>query len=189
MIRLHFSGPFGWIQRDGVPSIFNATEGKGKGLYLWTVDGPGGELVYYVGETSRSFAQRHIEHLKEHLAGAYHLFEPEATLQGKKVDVWPGIYGSPSRPSVEAWLDHYPQFAATAAKLARVYRFFLADAAWDARLRHRVEAAISTALRESDHNFQDDNVRYRPRRSDELELEVEIGCSSRLLGLPRFVRA
>lgn len=60
---VEFVGPLSWLGGTGIPSIFEAEIGKRSGLYLWTVPLDAGELVYYVGETGRSFAQRMLEHL------------------------------------------------------------------------------------------------------------------------------
>lgn len=55
------------------------------GIYLWTVATPDGDdLVYYVGETARSFADRLTEHLKEQLSGAYRIYDPEPFGAGTK---------------------------------------------------------------------------------------------------------
>jgi len=188
-LHAQFVGPFGWIERDGVPSIFDAPEGRVGGLYLWTVAVSDGELVYYVGETSRSFAQRHREHLKEHLAGTYHVYDPTAFRQGKKIELWSGQYDPRSRPTVGEWLARYPSLTAAISELVGVYRFFVAPAPWETRLRHRAEAAIARALWDSGRNFQDEGVRYRPRQKDESALSLTITCSHPLLGLPSTLSA
>jgi hypothetical protein len=69
-------------------------------------------------------------------------------------------------------------------ELVEVYRFFIAEGSWDSRIRHRAEAAISRAIRESPHDLQDDDVRYWPRRSDEEPIELVVESSRPILGLP-----
>jgi hypothetical protein len=187
--RLEFRGPFGWTARDDVPCIFDSPEGKGTGLYLWTVAVQAGELAYYVGETSRTFAQRHLEHLKEHLAGAYHVHEPSAFRQGLKVELWPGHYGPRPRPSVADWLARYPSLTEAVTELAGIYRFFVAHVEWESRLRHRAEAAIASVLKGSAHSFQDEGGRYWTRRPSEPPVALEVTSASPILGLPSTLAA
>ena len=92
-IIVEFIGPLSWIEGNGIPSILKAEAGKKSGVYLWTVQIDEGELVYYVGQTGRSFSQRMIEHFKEHMSGGYHLYEPDQFSRGQKVLLWPGRYG------------------------------------------------------------------------------------------------
>jgi hypothetical protein len=61
---IHFYGPYSWVDDRGVDYIFTADIGQKAGLYLWTIKLAGGELIYYVGETGRSFSTRMLEHFR-----------------------------------------------------------------------------------------------------------------------------
>jgi hypothetical protein len=75
ILKLKVKGPFFWLDE---PLISAAGMAKGKGVYLWTVAARQGELIYYIGETTRSFASRMKEHLIQYLSGMYGTFEPLA---------------------------------------------------------------------------------------------------------------
>lgn len=92
MLTVPFEGPFSWQGLPGAPSIFESSVGRASGIYLWTVPQDGYELIYYVGETGRTFATRMQEHYKEHAAGFYHLNDADALTQGRRELVWPGLW-------------------------------------------------------------------------------------------------
>ena len=87
-LDLSFSGPFAWLPGGDLEWLSEATVGKEPGIYLWTVLAPEGELVYYLGETGRSFGRRMEEHLQEQLSGRYRLYEPEEFFRGGKRLLW-----------------------------------------------------------------------------------------------------
>ena len=84
-VTLNFVGPFSWAGTSEAPSLCESEAGKESGIYLWTVRRPEGELVYYVGETGRSFADRMCDHFREHASGGYNLHSPEEFRQGQRV--------------------------------------------------------------------------------------------------------
>ena len=186
-LSIHFTGPLAWSASEGAPSVFEDPLTWKCGLYLWTVETPAGEFVYYVGETGRTFSIRLFEHLKEHLAGAYHVYDPEPFHMGEKVELWPGLYGRPRSQAVPELLARYAELAGPIDALARTYRFFLAPLEGDRRLRERAEAAIAGALAASQRNFQDAGIRYRPRYVHEDPLVLEITCDRVLLDLPSVI--
>jgi hypothetical protein len=184
---VEFFGPFSWTGSNA-PSVFEAPMAAQSGIYLWTVQVSDGELIYYVGETGRSFITRMQEHLKEHLAGGYHLYRLLEFSAGKKVPLWKGLYGLDREPSLSEFLKRYLDLVPAIGELSRTYRFFLAPIQEGRRERERIEAAIASTL--YSHNdplirqFQDTGIRYRPRWTSETPETVALQAHARLLGLP-----
>ena len=145
-IIVEFVGPFSWLDGQAIPSILKADAGKKRGVYLWTVPLGDGELVYYVGETGRAFAQRMVEHFKEHSSGGYHLYEPHEFRHGRKVLLWPGRYGPDKEPSLSTFIERFQDLSPAIADLAKLYRFYLAPLECDKRLRERIESALANHL-------------------------------------------
>lgn len=186
-VAVNFDGPFSWIDSGGLPCMFDHPIGAKAGIYLWTVGTPEGELIYYVGETGRSFAGRLFEHLKEHLAGAYHVWEPEPLGRGVKVELWAGIYGRNRREATRGLVEKHESLAGAISGLISVYRFFVAPLDCDQRTRQRIEAGIALylyGLGDAPTNFQDRGIRYLPRYAGELPITLDIDSARLLRGLP-----
>ena len=73
-IALSFSGPFCWPGASDSPSVYDAHEVRKAGIYLWTAPLLDGHLIYYVGETGRSFHVRLRQHYEELVAARYHVY-------------------------------------------------------------------------------------------------------------------
>ena len=184
---VQFYGPYSWADDKGVDCIATADLGQKAGLYLWAITLAEGELIYYVGETGRSFRTRMLEHFKEHMSGGYHLYEPDAFACGKKVMLWPGRYDPERKTTVLEFLDVFGELAGAMVSLARVYRFYLAPLECERRLRERIEAGLASHLYQQDGiigQAQDKGIRYRGRRVDESPIEVLFQTDAILLGLP-----
>jgi hypothetical protein len=188
-----FVGPFTWGHQDGTPSIFDEPVSGEHGLYLWTVPQlEAGEFVYYVGETGRSFGTRMEEHLKEHLAGFYHLYDPDLFQKGTKRMVWEGHWDVDRKRSVNEIVENYPTLCETIGRLTGLYRFFVASFDSEPRLRKRIEAAIALHLYSQEGivgSFQDKGIRYTPRTSDEEPVRVKVVCPQPIVGMPTEVMA
>jgi hypothetical protein len=78
---------------DTLPLVSDCAESRGAGLYIWAVPTAVGELVQYVGQTGRSFRARFAEHLRDQIAGLYRISDAAELREGRKVVLWPGIYG------------------------------------------------------------------------------------------------
>ena len=57
---VEIKGPYSFLKNSDYPSFFNTSLIERKGIYLWTVPYTDSELVYYVGETGRSFRIRMV---------------------------------------------------------------------------------------------------------------------------------
>jgi hypothetical protein len=175
-IELSFSGPYSWVDSSKIPCLFESPLRQKAGIYLWTVPQAKDCLIYYVGETGRTFDVRFFEHFKEHFSGCYHLYDPISLSEGKKVCIWPGKYDKEFKFSIPSLADSFTKLAPTIVSLARLYRFYLAPIDCDMRLRQRLEAAIADHLYKKPGiigQFQDRGIRYRPRKREEKEIKFE----------------
>jgi hypothetical protein len=191
-IELKFSGPYAWLPGLSAPSLGEVELGTSPGIYLWTVPSTVGELVYYVGETSRSFARRMDEHLAEQLSGRYRIYNPEAFLRGEKDLLWRGVYGRGAQPNVSGFVDKLPTWAPSLVEFVRSIRFHVAPTTCSDRSRRRIEAALANRLQEQKGligEFQEEDVRYVPRRAEEEPITVNIAWQQKPLGVPEQLEA
>lgn len=190
-IPVSFGGPFSWHGTPDAQSIFDVNEGAGKGIYLFTVPLPDGYLIYYVGETGRTFRDRLFEHYTEHAAGMYHVYSPAEFARGEKVMLWPGRFDMACRKPKKDCIAAYTQLSVPIWEMTRMFRLFLAPLACERRVRCRIEAAIANALYGTPGmigNFQD-KVNYSPRADGETSVQCVLSSSARLLGLPERFEA
>jgi len=191
-MKIEFNGPYSWSNENGIASVFDNPFSKKQGIYLWTVPQKEGELVYYIGETGRSFSIRMLEHLKEHLAGFYHLYDPIKMQNGIKDSVWPGYYDKNNRKAITDIINNSVGNTAVAYELTKVYKFYLAPTEIEDRLRRRIEAAIAIHLYNQPGiigSFQDDGIRYAPRKEREEPVQVTIEAPNMICGLPNEINA
>jgi len=180
-------GPFSWLGYEDTKSIFSASEGKLSGIYLWTVKVEDGELVYYVGKTNRSFSQRMQEHLKEHLAGFYHVNSPIEFKRGEKNSLWDGMYLRYKTPEPAELVKIYPMISSQIIELAKIYRFFIAPLDFEKRILERIECAFARHLYKQPGkigSFQESGLNYRSRIASEPPGFALFNSSTKILGLP-----
>ena len=186
-LNVDFSGPFSWLGASSAPSVLDCELRKSFGVYLWAIPRPDGYLVYYVGETGTSFARRLTDHYKEHAACFYHLYSPDPFACGRKALAWPGRYDAKDRRSVLECIAAYPELAPSVAELTALYRFLLAPLSVSTRLRRRIEAAIALSLYAAPGrvgSFQDQGIRYSPKKSEEEPIQCTFNSTVPILGLP-----
>lgn len=182
-----FIGPFSWHGQDNTKSIFNASEGKNSGIYLWTIEVEEGELVYYVGKTNRHFSKRLLEHFKEHLAGFYHINSPDDLKKGKRVSLWDGMYLRYKSPKPDELFKIYPTISKQIVDVARIYHFYIAILKADRRILERIESAFANHLYKQGGmigEFQEQGLNYRPRLPSEQPAIAYFRSSAKILGLP-----
>lgn len=190
-IVLSFAGPFSWPGTPDAASVFEVDEARKAGIYLWTVPLPEGQLIYYVGETGRTFRARLYEHYTEHAAAMYHVYSPAEFARGEKILLWPGRFDATNRKFEKECIANHAQFCGPIREMTYILRFFLAPLACSERMRRRVEAAIAQALYNTPGlvgSFQDRGIRYWPRTDDGESVECRATSQAHLLGLPeRFL--
>ena len=187
-ILIPFAGPFSWAGTPGAPCVLEADEAHKIGIYLWTVPLPDGHLIYYVGETGRSFAVRLRQHYEELIGARYHIYSAAEFARGEKVLLWPGRFDVKSRKSDAECQANCSRLSAQIQEMVSVLRFFIAPLNCDTRVRRRIEAAMAQALYDAPGlvgGFQDQGVHYWPRTASEGPIECVLSSPARLMGLPQ----
>lgn len=191
-IELKFSGPYSWLPGSSITYLAETGVGSRSGIYLWTINSTLGEIVYYIGETARSFVRRMDEHLAEQLSGRYRLYEPNAFLRGEKNLLWRGVYGPGAQPNVSGFVAQLPSLAPALVQVVRAMRFHVAPTTCSDRSRLRIEAALAYHLRKQEGlvgTFQDEDVQYKPRRLNEDPITVKLSWEQKPLGVPDQMEA
>ncbi len=186
-MNIEFLGPFCIQNQQGLSSLFDVPISNKYGIYLWTIPQDSFEYVYYVGETGRSFRTRMIEHIKEHLSGFYHLYDPEKFQHGEKALLWPGYYDRINRKNIKEIINNYINNSTIAINLLNLYRFYFADFNSIDRIRKRIEAAIAHHLYNQKGiigDFQDKGIRYYERKNEEDPIILLIHAPNHIRGLP-----
>src|SRR5437667_6382501 len=80
-IRLH--RPFS-LAATRAPNLFLASEALESGIYIWTLQVYGARWVYYIGETGKSFIERHLEHISNYYDGQNRIYDPTALARAGK---------------------------------------------------------------------------------------------------------
>src|SRR5258708_4528222 len=91
IVELTWHGPFLWFGIDQT-SVVQNSEATRPGIYLWTVPLTDGHLIYYVGETGKSFNERLTAHAQAYLSGLYRIYEPDKFALGEKQLLWKGTW-------------------------------------------------------------------------------------------------
>jgi hypothetical protein len=186
-IVLAFAGPFGWLRDRDVPCIFDAEVAQQPGIYLWTVRAPDGDLVYYVGETGRSFAVRMNEHLRDQLAGAYRIFEPSGFAQGRKEIVWRGLVGRDRERSLSDFASRLSELAPVLTSFLPLVRFFVAPIEYETTMRRRIESELADHFYRQEGlvgEFQDQGIYYERSPLPIEPFHVELTWPATILGAP-----
>lgn len=189
---IEFVGPFSWLGETNAPSLFDEDISKKSGIYLWTIETQEGFLVYYVGETGRTFSERMKEHLMGHLAGFYHLNDPDEFQKGKRVPLWPGIFDIENKVSLSTLGKKHSELSDLIYQLSQQYRFFFASTKIEKRLVERIESAIAIHLYNQKGvvgDFQEKGIRYRPRWTRETPVKVSFTTTKKIIGFPTELEA
>lgn len=190
---INFVGPFSWFGTSDRPCVYDSDEARGIGIYLWTVPLPDdNHLIYYVGETGRSFEIRLRQHYEELVSARYHVYSAAEFARGEKVALWPGRWDVKYRKSDDECRANCARLSDSIREMMLVLRFFLAPLSCDKRARQRMEAAIALALYDAPGlagTFQDLGVRYWPRLPNEEPVECVVSAPVRFLGLPERLSA
>lgn len=190
--HLDFRGPFSWPGASSAPSVFECDYSESAGIYLWTVPIEDAYLVYYVGETGRSFSKRFAEHYAQHAAGFYHIYAPREFATGQKVMLWPGRHDVDQKRSVRECVEAFRSIATAISELSSLYRFFLAPSTAATGPRRRIESAIARTLYASPGkagSFQDKGVHYESSTPGDPPLRCSIASASRLIEVPAEILA
>jgi hypothetical protein len=186
---ISFAGPFSWEGAVNAPSIYDVPEGREPGVYLWTVPLQEGHLIYYVGETGKSFGEGLRQHYREYFAAKYHVYSPAEFARGERVALWPGFWGDENganRKSKEECQANRERLNPSIQQMVSILRFFVAPLSCQPRTRWRIKDAISQplfALPGKVGAFQELGLRRRQRKKDEEPIDCFVSSPVRLLGL------
>jgi hypothetical protein len=186
-IELAWDGPYSWFG-DGAPAIFATPAAARSGLYAWSAAMEDGDWVYYVGQTTKSFGDRHWEHWREYASGAYGIHDPSAFYGGRHQLAYKGFaYRRPAHVHVAPFVAALDHHLSAAVSFLRPMRIWLAELPADRRLQRRVESAVVRAPYQQPgpaRAFQEPQMRTAPRRADEAPLRVHVRPPYALVGLP-----
>ena len=186
-LSVKWVGPYSFVGSED-ENVFTCSMGKKKGVYLFTIPFEGKYLVYYVGETGVSFANRLLQHVQSYLNGFYRVFDPEEFVGGRKVLVWGGMWKTDRREPklICDFIDRQAELAPKILLFLKQFRIFLAPIGEDKRIIERVEAEIARSLNQQEGligAFQDKDIRFRPTRPNEQQFRVVMTFPKSIMGL------
>ena len=184
-LPIEWYGPYDFIQNE---NLFTNPISQRNGVYSWTIPFENNYLVYYVGQTGTSFAARSLQHIQSYLDGFYRVYDSEKFAKGEKVLIWGGMWKSDRKePKVMSdFLSNYLQLAPKILEFVKLFRIFVAPVDGDDRIRERIESAVSSCLNKQPGivgNFQDKDIRYKPRKITEKPFTVAITAPNTIMGL------
>src|SRR4051812_40998327 len=86
-LEVQWKGPYRWVNNGG-QAVFDYPEAGSKGLYIWTIKYGDGYLIYYIGETGKSFRERLGEERDTFYKGAWRIFDAQRFAGGEKLCIW-----------------------------------------------------------------------------------------------------
>ncbi len=155
-------------------------------VYIWDVVRPNGLLVYYVGETRKSFKARHRVHLREYLNGYWVVFDADAFANGSREIVWGGLKQS-TKCSPEEWNERKEELKPKIKSYLDTLCMFLAPNTLETLVRQRIESAIAAHLKSQEHpigKFIDADMRHLGKPNIGELSRIDIHFPRNVLGLP-----
>jgi len=185
-VLLKWCGPFQFA-RSAPASLLASAEALTHGIYIWTIRVRGLHWTYYVGETGKSFLERHLEHIGLYYEGQNRIYESGALVRGKKRIVWDWAMGPSNRARRVAFRKRFARWAPSVQRFLGILNVFLIPYAGDKRSRERLEAGLwRLAELNGGGRFQEDGIRFRPCREGEPHLLVRLARPLPLEGLRRL---
>lgn len=184
-LLIEIKGPYSFLKTQ-IPSFFDISLIDRKGIYLWTVPYMDSELVYYVGQTGRSFRTRMIEHIKGYISGEYGINDPEELQKGKRVRLWQGLCRG---GKIIDFLTRHDKLFPKIMELFNLFRLYLIPLPLDceSRLRKRIEGTIAEILYNYKGvvgEFQEPDIKYQKPKINRGTIRIELRHNSKILGLP-----
>ncbi len=186
MPRLQPQGPFSLLTTTEMPCVLEVGAAAQSGIYLFSIEHEGRDLVHYVGETGRSFAQRLREHLFAYLNGTYNVYEPEAFAAGQLDQIWEGMLSWSAGLRAGEFLARSDELMpAMRANLHRIRLWLLATDV-DRRTRRLMETAIARHLMDQAAPIGTfhEPIKYEYRGPDEPSIEFAIDMHAQFIGMP-----
>lgn len=181
-VALAWAGP---VPLREVAASVPPPEAQAAGVYIWTARVDGEWWAYYVGLTSKTFAERHREHLHLYHEGQYRIYEPEPFAQGRKVLAWGGAFGPQNRHRLPEFRSRHADLAPALEAFLSLLHVFMIPAS-ETRPRERLEAALASILKRAPGGagwFQDEGIRYAPCHATEEPLTFTLQQPLPIAGL------
>lgn len=185
---LEWHGPFSWVSTAGISCIFDEllSVNSSSGVYLWTVPYRDAYLIYYVGETGKTFRERLRKEHDRFWVGCEWFHDPKLLEQGTKGE---GPIYKPKN-SKEACLsefeDRYDELVPIIIRLLHLFHLFIAPA--KTTLRKRIERALMWDVWDAGDPAWNiiANERWDPRKK---EISIPMNSSVRFWGLGNALEA
>jgi hypothetical protein len=190
-VELTWYGPYLWFGIDNT-SVFQSVEASRPGIYLWTIPHANSHLIYYVGETGKSFNERLTAHAQQYLSGIYRVYEPNKFALGEKELIWQGTWQKGTEHLGPQFISRYAELGPLVHQFLLKMQTFIGPVETDSRTRKRIEAAIARVTAQyaaTSGGFQDADIRYARPSSNEKPITVHMHCPVSILGLPSTITA
>jgi hypothetical protein len=167
---LTIKGPYFWLKE---PSVYFSSETGKSGIYLWSILYNDKHLIYYVGETGRSFSERFSEHFTSYLQGAYDIYDPKKFIKCNKIKIWNNIkyWKTDSCQRYNNFQSQRKKIFPPLKELINLfYLWIIPMKDDDTRIRRRIEGSLAKYLLSQKGvvgHIQDANVRYELRSEKE----------------------
>ena len=193
VIKLSWEGPLSF-NKEKQNCIFSDPIGKEPGIYLFTAPYDRGYLIYYVGETGKSFNERMSQHLQKFIIGEYRIYNPKAFLRGEKELAWNPYIAGMGAKYRHSFKKEYLERKSEIDPLIKAYVnqlcLFVASFNGEDRTRKLLESAIAKYLLSKNQpdvirKFQDDDIVYVHKLSEDDDFVIEMQMLDKLYGLPK----
>jgi len=190
-IDLNFIGPFTFNSSN---TVFESNNENKSGIYIWTIKQKidNTHFIHYIGET-KSFANRHKEHLNEILCLNYGIFDPKDAKEGISNFIWKGLWRDKSLDAPLRQLETYKKFHEQILEYISIINIFFAELPEnkvDTQLRKHIEGCLGWNLRKIHQEYTslypDDCRTARRRNVDHGKLIITV--PEIILGLDHIIK-
>jgi len=184
---LTINGPYFWTKE---PSIYFSLEAGKPGIYLWSILYDSKHLIYYVGETGRSFSERFSEHFTSYIQGAYDIYDPKEFIKCNKVKIWSNIkyWKADASQRYSIFQSHRSEILPSLKELINLFYLWIIPLdVDDIRMRRRIEGSLARYLLSQEGivgKMQDSNVKYEFRGEKEPVEYVQFKNTELFHGFP-----
>lgn len=186
---VHFQGPFRALPGVGRRCLFDVPLKESAGVYVWTV--PVGDVhhAFYVGQTTRSFGVRMLEHFQSFLSGTYSVLAADRLAHGEKRVIWAGqTSAAEASGQFGEFLGRLESLAPHIRKQIDMIRVHVAPLDPEGRLFNRIEGALGRHFRDNDdletRRMFDSQVRVPAAIPGETRTLLRITSETPIVGLP-----
>jgi len=184
-IDIFWNGPHDWPEVRQKSPLDDLS-----GVYMWSVEGEKGFVVYGFGITKRPVSKRVAEHRRATLQGKYTLFDLDAMKQGIRKEIWHGLWaGHDSEERKAEFATRRNELEEVGRQQMAAFKIFVAEVS-DVRLQHRMEAALMHALYAAPKPYcdlPDKGMFLVPRREDEPPIAITNRSNHYFCNLPETV--